>query len=95
MFKTFDQDRPYIERKYHDPEKSFNSHNRRAYHGYDYDPSTGMSDEEIEEGLKKLDLSGLSHPVAKARAIRFVLENIKLFPYIHKFLCLFLIYLLY
>lgn len=78
MFKTFDQDRHYIERKYHDPEKSFNSHNRRAYHGYDYDSSTGMSDEEIEEGLKKLDLSGLSHPVAKARAIRFVLENTRI-----------------
>ncbi|MBQ8894315.1 MAG: hypothetical protein IJ043_07900 [Clostridia bacterium] len=78
MFKTFYEDRPFIERKYHDPKKPFDAYKRRAYHGYDYDPATGMTDEEIAAGLRELDLSGLSHPVAKARAIRFVLENTRI-----------------
>ena len=53
MFKTFDQDRAVIERKYNIPEelKGHPAHtiNRFAYHGYDYDPASGLSDDAMNE----------------------------------------------
>ena len=51
MFKTLDQDRKMIERKYHNPDKEFDGFNRMAYHGYDYDEATGLSDGEIDRKI--------------------------------------------
>ena len=80
MFKTFDADRPIIETKYHWPDQPFNAYKRMAYHGYDYDETTGKTDEEIKAMLLALDeeIKALSHPVAKARAVRLVLENTRI-----------------
>ena len=80
MFKTFPADRPFIETKYHWPDKPFNPYKRMAYHGYDYDASTGKTDEEILQQLQALEeqIKDLPHPVAKARAVRLVLENTRI-----------------
>ena len=50
MFKTFEEDRPFIERKYHDPEKPFDPYKRRMFHGWEGDPSTrlgGLAQDDI------------------------------------------------
>ena len=74
------QDHEYITNKYHDTSKPFDPFNRRAYHGYEYDESTGLSDEEIQEGLAELanECESLSHPVAKSKAIEYVLKNTRI-----------------
>ena len=79
MFKTFDQDRYYIERKYHIPEEPFNSYARWNYHGYAYDEGTGVSDEEMQEGLKALreKIKDEPHPIQKAKYFASALKNIK------------------
>jgi len=75
-----EQDYDYLINKYHDTKKPFDPYKRRAYHGYDYDKSTGLSDEEIFEGLLVLDkeLQDYPHPVAKAKAIEYVLKNTRI-----------------
>lgn len=76
-FKTLEQDRNYLENKFHDTSKPFNPFERMNYNGYDYDPATGLSTAEIKEGLKRVaqEQAGLSHEVQKARAIEYVLQN--------------------
>ena len=37
-----------------DPEKEFNPDRRFTYHGYDYDPATGLNDEQINEFKKTI-----------------------------------------
>lgn len=80
MFQTLMQDRDYLENKYHRTDAPFNPYKRMAYHGYEYDPATGMSDEEIAAGLLALDktMGDLPHPVAKAKAIAYVLEHTRI-----------------
>ena len=80
MTEAFLKDRPFLENKYHRTDAPFNPYNRRAYHGYEYDAATGMRDTEIREALLQMrkDLESLPHPVAKARAIRFVLEHTRI-----------------
>ena len=80
MFKTFDADRNWIENKYHRVGEPFNPYNRMAYHGHDYDETSGKSDEDILKGLRTLsrETEELSHPIAKARAIEYVLENTRI-----------------
>ena len=80
MFRTIEFDRGFIERKYHNPDEPFNAYARMAYHGYDYDESTGLSDEEIKDGLKIVDIEneGVAHPIAKAKAVKYVLENTRI-----------------
>ncbi len=58
----------------------FNPYKRMAYHGYDFAENTGKSDEEITEGLKKLaeENKGVPHPIAKAKAIKYVLDNTRI-----------------
>ena len=70
-------DRYFIERKYHDPEKDFDPFRRIAYHGIGYLEESGLDDAAILEGLAKLaeETAHLPHPVAKAKAIAYVLEN--------------------
>ncbi len=73
----FNTDREFIENKYHKTNENFNPFERMAYHGYDFDESTGLEDEEINDGLAKLyeKTRRLPHPVAKAHAVKYVLEN--------------------
>ena len=79
-FKTFNQDRIFIENKFHKTDESFDPFKRMAYHGYAFDPDTGDSDEEILAGLDELEqtTAALPHPVAKAMAIRYVLEHTRI-----------------
>ena len=79
-FKTFDNDRSFLENKFHDTEKEFDGFKRWAYHGYEYDHSTGLSDEEIHEGLLKIDaeLAGAPHPTIKSKMFEFVLDNTRI-----------------
>ena len=74
-------DRYYIERKYHDPEKDFDPFRRMAYHGIGYREDSGLTDEALLAGLDSLapSLEKLPHPVARAEAIRFILENERLY----------------
>lgn len=85
MFKTLNQDRETIERKYHNPEeynagKTFGVQNRMMYHGYDYDETTGLDDAGIDEGLAKLsaELDGQPHPIHKAKLFEYVLDNTRI-----------------
>ncbi|MGI6172493.1 MAG: pyruvate formate lyase family protein [Christensenellales bacterium] len=74
------EDRNYLENKYHRTDEPFDAYNRMAYHGYEYDPSTGMTDEEMRVGLEDLSkrLEGLPHPVQKARMFEYVLDNTRI-----------------
>lgn len=76
----FQEDRAYIENKYHKVDEPFNPFARMAYHGYAYDESTGLEDAAIQDGLRALAprLRELPHPVAKAYAVKYVLENTKI-----------------
>lgn len=81
MFETFDKDRYFIERKYHDPDAPFDPYKRMAYHGEGYDIDSGLDDEDIKRGLEAMKgrLSSLPHPVAKALAVAYVLEHQRLY----------------
>ena len=74
-------DRYYIERKYHDPDKEFNAFRRMAYHGIGYIEESGLDDAEILKGLEELSskTEQLPHPIARAMAIKYVLENERLY----------------
>jgi len=74
-------DRYFIERKYHDPEKEFNFFARMAYHGTGYIEESGLDDEELLKGLEQIskETEQLPHPVARAKAIKYVLENERLY----------------
>lgn len=74
----FDRDRDFIADKYHRQDEPFDAFRRMAYHGYDFDESTGKSDEEILAGLKSLDFGGLSHSEIKAKAVAYVLDNTRI-----------------
>lgn len=80
MFKTLNDDRKTIERKYHIPGEEFNPFLRWNHHGYEYDTTTGLDDVEIDEGLLKLseEISHLSHPVQKAKLFEYVLQNTRI-----------------
>lgn len=62
------EDRYFIERKYHDPEKEFDAFRRMAYHGIGYIEERGLDDTEILEGLEKLskDTENMPHSIARA-----------------------------
>jgi hypothetical protein len=74
-------DRYHIERKYHDPEKEFDAFKRMAYHGNGYIEESGLDDTELLKGLEELSFKTeqLPHPVARAMAIKYVLENERLY----------------
>ena len=80
-------DRYYIERKYHDPEKEFNPHRRMAYHGIGYTEESGLDDQGLLDGLKNLEneISHFPHPVARAKAIKYVLENERVYINAHDY----------
>lgn len=74
-------DRYYIERKYHNPEEDFNSFARMSYHGIGYIEESGLDEQGLLDGLKNLEkeIFGLPHPIARAKAIEYVLENERVF----------------
>lgn len=76
----FNEDKNFLKDKYHKSEEPFNPYERMAYHGYEYDKSTGMEDFEIKNGLLNLydEIKNLPSPIAKAKAIEYVLENTKI-----------------
>ncbi len=73
-------DRAWIEEKYHKKDQPFDPFRRMAYHGHDFDVATGLTDDEIKAGLRALaeTTQKLSHPVAKARAVSYVLQNTRI-----------------
>ena len=75
---VLDIDRKHIENKYHG--ENFNPFNRFAYHGYDFDESTGLSDEEIKNGVAVLakSLEGEDHAIAKSKMFEYVLQNTRI-----------------
>lgn len=80
MFLHLSEDREWIENKYHKQNEPFDPYQRMAYHGQEFDAATGLSDTEICAGLRTLaqETAGLSHPVAKARAVEYVLEHTRI-----------------
>lgn len=77
MFKTLLADRETIENKYHLQNAPYDHFRRMNYHGYDYDATTGISDEEMKVNLQKYaeELDGLPHPIIKAKLFEYVLDN--------------------
>ncbi len=80
MFENLQSDRDYLENKYHRQDQPFDPYVRMAYHGYEYDPSTGDTDEEIKEGLRRLEATHghLPRPVFKAMAVEYVLDHTRI-----------------
>ena len=76
----FKDDRCIIENKYHKQAAEFDPYSRMAYHGYEYDKNTGLEDDEIKKGLMKLyeKIKVFPHPVAKAYAVKYALDNTKI-----------------
>lgn len=75
-----DNDRYYIENKYHRQDQDFNPFSRFEYHGYEYDPCTGLDDEEMHKDLEQLyfDTRGMDHALIKAKGFAFVLDNARI-----------------
>ncbi len=73
-------DYDYIMNKYHDSSKPFNSNARFIRRDEIFSDETGMDGEKIKEEILRRDqeISHLSHPVRKAMAFAFVLENTKI-----------------
>ncbi len=73
-------DRSFIENKFHKQNEPFNPYARMAYHGYNFPEDSGLSDEEIRAGLRELSpsLEKLPHPVAKAKAVEYVLDHTRI-----------------
>ena len=76
----FNDDRRFIENKYHNTDEAFDPYDRMAYHGYDYNRGTGLCDEAIMAGLEKLHdkIAGMPHPTAKTYAVKYVLDNTRI-----------------
>lgn len=73
-------DRIFIENKYHRTDQPFNPYKRYAYHGYEYDPSTGLDDQSMKEGLEKLyyETRTIPRALAKAKAFSYVLDHMRI-----------------
>ncbi|MBQ4527970.1 MAG: hypothetical protein II998_07855 [Clostridia bacterium] len=74
------KDYDYIMNKYHDSSKPFNSFARFIRRDEIFLDETGMDGERIKEEIIKRDgeIKHLPHPVRKAKAFEFVLENTKI-----------------
>ncbi len=77
---NFQQDRTWIENKYHNTNEPFDSFQRMAYHGHPCDPTSGMDDEEMLQGLRELFLTIQDRPHAfqKATGFAYVLDNARI-----------------
>ena len=59
-FRSLDADRDYLLNKYHRTDEAFDSFRRFNYHGYEYDPTTGLTDEQISEVISTVITIGAS-----------------------------------
>lgn len=87
-----DLDRDYILNKYHTQDEPFDPHKRFIRREALFDSTTGLDGDAIIAGILAQDaaLADLPHPVRKARAFAYVLENTRIccdsrdiFPAIH------------
>lgn len=78
--KNFESDRSFIENKFHKTDEEFNPYHRMAYRGWDCDCDTGLSEEEIHRGLENMYAANMNlpHPVAKAKAVKYVLDHVRI-----------------
>ena len=74
------KDYEYVMNKHHDRSRPYDIMNRYVRHDEIFDSATGMDGDEIAERLLLLDSENLDkpHPVRKAIALRFVLENTRI-----------------
>lgn len=79
-FKTLDNDRHYLENKFHNTSEPFNGYQRRNYIAYEYDETTGLDVNALTEGLSNLweTLQPLSRPVIKAKMVEYILQNVRI-----------------
>ena len=68
----------YIMNKYHPQDQPFDSFKRFIRHDAIFDESTGLSGEAILEGITTQDRQDLPHPVRKANAFAYVLDNTRI-----------------
>lgn len=75
-----DDDREKIENKYHKIDEEFNGFQRMAYHGYDYDETTGKTDKEIDAALSEISKASQNkpHPAVKAEMVAYILDNTRI-----------------
>ncbi len=80
MTKEFYADLPIIMNKYHRLDQPYNSFNRMAYHGWEYDSATGLDDDGILEKVAETcrENERLPRPVIKALAFACVLDNTRI-----------------
>ena len=84
MNKSFywvtEADRNYIENKYHRTDEPYDGIRRFDYHGYEYDPATGMTDDEIKVGIQQIvkDMADQPRHYIKARCVEYVLDNTRI-----------------
>ncbi|MEE1351881.1 MAG: pyruvate formate lyase family protein [Clostridia bacterium] len=74
------KDYDYIMNKYHDSSKPFNSFERFIRRDEIFSDETGMDGDKIKEEIirRDVEIKHLPHPVRKAKAFEFVLENTKI-----------------
>ncbi len=75
-----ERDYDYILNKYHDVSKPYDIRWRFVRHDEIFDESTGLNGEVIKENIIKNDkvISHLPHPVRKAKAFEYVLDNTRI-----------------
>lgn len=73
-------DYEYIMNKYHDSSKPFNTFSRFIRNDEIFDESTGLDGEFIKGEIMRLDeqIKNLPHPVRKAKAFEYVLDNTRI-----------------
>ena len=74
------KDYDYIMNKYHNASQPFDGHSRFIRKDDIFSDDTGMDGDKIREEILRRDeeIKHLSHPVRKAKAFEFVLENTKI-----------------
>lgn len=82
-FKTLDSDMEYLLNKYHKKDEEYNPLSRFNYHGYEYDSTTGLTDEEIIAGMDKIvedfgDTPDYNHQILKAKLVEYILDNTRI-----------------
>ena len=74
------KDYDYIMNKYHDQTKEFDPYNRFIRHDDIFSDETGMDADKIKEEIiyRDKEIKHLPHPIRKAKAFEFILENTKI-----------------
>lgn len=74
------QDYDYIMNKFHRQDKPFDPHNRFIRNDDLFSADSGMEPADIEAGVRALDedLSAQPHPVRRARAMEYILQNTRI-----------------